>query len=65
VPTRYDDVAAAFLDARLSSLRIGSLLPIDPNAAGARLRSASECVGSLESADVRRRLRLCPCRAKP
>jgi len=29
VLTRYDDVAAAFLDARLSSQRIGSLLPVE------------------------------------
>jgi cytochrome P450 len=30
VLTRYDDVAGAFLDARLSSQRIGSLLPAEP-----------------------------------
>jgi cytochrome P450 len=33
VLTRYDDVAAAFLDARLSSQRIGSLLPLEPTPA--------------------------------
>ena len=28
--TRYDDVASAFLDTRLSSERVGSLLPAAP-----------------------------------
>lgn len=30
--TRYDDVASAFLDTRLSSERVGSLLPLEPTA---------------------------------